>query len=136
MYRADVSYRQQRRVKIKKAFWISVFVFDAIALAILIWFLYIYPNTAPKVGAMPQPAFSHENCQYPDRDSNPPDGCDNSDPCDPSTKDGKCKDDPSGIGYDPNFDPQTGTTRPPASITPEPVPIQPTPQPVTSCGGK
>lgn len=31
----------------------------------------------------PQPAFSHENCQYPDRWSNPANGCDNSDPAVP-----------------------------------------------------
>lgn len=29
--------------------------------------------------------FDHSNCQYPDRTTNPPDGCDNTDPCDPST---------------------------------------------------
>ena len=28
--------------------------------------------------------FSHDQCQYPDRTTNPPNGCDNSDPCDPS----------------------------------------------------
>lgn len=39
--------------------------------------------------AQPQPAsaaepFDHSNCQYPDRTTNPADGCDNSDPCDPA----------------------------------------------------
>lgn len=29
------------------------------------------------------PAFDHSNCQYPLRQSNPVDGCDNSDPADP-----------------------------------------------------
>lgn len=28
--------------------------------------------------------FDHSNCQYPDRTTNPADGCDNSDPCDPA----------------------------------------------------
>lgn len=32
--------------------------------------------------------FSHEFCQYPDRTTNPPDGCDNSDPCDPANTKG------------------------------------------------
>lgn len=27
--------------------------------------------------------FDHSQCQYPTRTTNPPDGCDNSDPCDP-----------------------------------------------------
>ncbi len=38
--------------------------------------------------------FDHSTCQYPDRTTNPPNGCDNSDPCDPSNvKDGsgECK---------------------------------------------
>lgn len=29
-------------------------------------------------------SFDHSQCQYPDRTTNPPNGCDNSDPCDPS----------------------------------------------------
>lgn len=29
-----------------------------------------------------QGGFDHEQCQYPSRTTNPPDGCDNSDPCD------------------------------------------------------
>lgn len=33
--------------------------------------------------------FDHSNCQYPTRTTNPPNGCDNSDPCDPiNTKNG------------------------------------------------
>lgn len=39
--------------------------------------------------------FDHSNCQYPDRTTNPPDGCDNSDPCDPAQVkggSGDCKD--------------------------------------------
>lgn len=33
--------------------------------------------------ASASPAFDHSHCQYPTRTTNPPDGCDNSDPCDP-----------------------------------------------------
>ena len=28
--------------------------------------------------------FDHSQCQYPDRTTNPPNGCDNTDPCDPA----------------------------------------------------
>lgn len=41
----------------------------------------VNPTPAPTQAA--QPAFSHENCQYPYRWSNPPNGCDNSDPAVP-----------------------------------------------------
>ncbi len=44
--------------------------------------------------SMPQP-YDHSNCQYPERSTNPPNGCDNSDPCDPSNVkggSGDCKD--------------------------------------------
>lgn len=33
-------------------------------------------------------SFDHSNCQYPDRTTNPADGCDNSDPCDPANTKG------------------------------------------------
>lgn len=39
--------------------------------------------------------FDHSMCQYPDRTTNPPNGCDNSDPCDPANVkggSGDCKD--------------------------------------------
>lgn len=36
---------------------------------------------APAVSAQ---TFDHSQCQYPDRTTNPVDGCDNSDPCDPA----------------------------------------------------
>jgi hypothetical protein len=62
-------------------FWKIIIVLDIIAALGIVWFLYIYPNTP--VSAAPMPAFSHENCQYPDRATNPPDGCDNSDPACP-----------------------------------------------------
>ena len=40
-----------------------------------------------------KPAFDHSQCQYPGRTTNPPNGCDNSVPCNPiNTKggDGSC----------------------------------------------
>lgn len=48
--------------------------------------LFIGLVAAALVQPSPQPAqaaFSHENCQYPYRWSNPPNGCDNSDPAVP-----------------------------------------------------
>lgn len=40
--------------------------------------------------------FDHSQCQYPDRTTNPPNGCDNSDPCDPQSAvkggSGECSD--------------------------------------------
>ena len=46
---------------------------------------------AQLVGTSPKPAnaaqtasFDHSQCQYPDRTTNPADGCDNTDPCDPA----------------------------------------------------
>lgn len=35
--------------------------------------------------AVTEQPFSHENCQYPNRETNPPNGCDNSDPACPET---------------------------------------------------
>ncbi len=40
-------------------------------------------NPNPKPTEAQQPPFSHANCQYPDRWTNPPNGCDNSDPAVP-----------------------------------------------------
>lgn len=37
----------------------------------------------PQPAKATQPAFDHSNCQYPDRWSNPANGCDNSDPAVP-----------------------------------------------------
>lgn len=51
--------------------------------------------TPPPANASQSAAFDHSNCQYPDRWSNPADGCDNSDPAVPecikafSTKEGE-----------------------------------------------
>lgn len=42
-------------------------------------------GTAPKTtNAAESAPFDHSQCQYPTRTTNPPDGCDNTDPCDPA----------------------------------------------------
>lgn len=41
-------------------------------------------ETAPKSAQAVQ-SFDHSQCQYPDRNTNPPNGCDNSDPACPET---------------------------------------------------
>ena len=64
--------------------------------------------------------FDHSQCQYPDRTTNPVDGCDNSDPCDPANVKGG-----SGDCSD--------------VVTPQPViepvaPVTQAPEPAVSCG--
>lgn len=44
---------------------------------------FIAGQQTPAPAAQAQ-SFDHSNCQYPDRTTNPPNGCDNSDPCDPA----------------------------------------------------
>ncbi len=47
-----------------------------------------------------QAPFDHSGCQYPTRTTNPPNGCDNSDPCDPTnTKGGSGECRPYCAGY-------------------------------------
>jgi hypothetical protein len=54
------------------------------------------PNPAPQPTHLEQ-FFDHSQCQYPDRTTNPIDGCDNSDPCDPAaTKGGSGECAPTG----------------------------------------
>lgn len=50
-------------------------------LAFVAYILFVSPRAIAETA---QP-FDHSNCQYPFRESNPPDGCDNSDPADPLT---------------------------------------------------
>lgn len=46
---------------------------------LLVWgYIALVPPASAAV-----PEFDHSNCQYPERLSNPPDGCDNSDPARP-----------------------------------------------------
>jgi hypothetical protein len=48
-------------------------------LSFIFWFWY-----SISAAASAAPAFDHTLCQYPHRLSNPPDGCDNTDPSDPA----------------------------------------------------
>lgn len=74
--------------------------------------------------AAAQPAFDYSQCQYPDRTTNPPGGCDNSDPCDPANVKGG-----SGDCVD--------VAVPKVNETAPTVDVEPTPAPVTNtCGGK
>lgn len=71
--------------------------------------------------ASPAAEFDHSTCQYPDRTTNPVDGCDNSDPCDPeNTKGG------SGECLKPEIN---------ENPAPNPV-IEPKTAPINQCGGK
>ena len=89
--------------------------------------LLIAPAETRTQPASAAPTFDHSNCQYPDRWTNPPNGCDNSDPAVPecikafSTEQGE-KD---CIAYY-------------AAQHPEPTLVieQPKPAPVAQCGGK
>lgn len=67
-------------------------------------------------------AFDHSDCQYPNRDTNPPNGCDNSDPACPET-----------IKYGYDCEPKTAEP-----VTEQPTaPVQSAPTPtVNSCKGE
>lgn len=80
-------------------------------------------DAAQPVSAAQAATFDHDQCQYPQRTTNPPDGCDNSDPCDPANTKGG-----SGDCNDDRIDttPPTATTTAPATT--------PTSTPVTACG--
>lgn len=54
-----------------------------IELVMLAAFIFAPAQTRPQPASAAQ-TFDHSNCQYPDRTTNPVDGCDNSDPCDPA----------------------------------------------------
>lgn len=61
-----------------------------LGIALYVFYL-MYTNTP----ANAHQQFDHSQCQYPLRSTNPPDGCDNSDPCDPADAvkggSGECK---------------------------------------------
>jgi len=63
-------------------------------------------------------AFDHSNCQYPTRTTNPPNGCDNSDPTNPYCA-------VKGLPEDC----QEPAATPPPTITPAPAKV-------SECGGK
>lgn len=92
--------------------------------------LYMGASIVMPVETRPQPAqatdtavFDYSGCQYPDRTTNPPDGCDNSDPCDPANVKG-------GSG---DCTP-IGTAEKQEAIAEHSAPFQPA-GPVTQCGG-
>lgn len=77
--------------------------------------------SSPPANAQQTAAFDHSGCQYPHRTTNPPNGCDNSDPCDPANVKG-------GSG---DCLPQPSTVEPaqPATVTPA------QPSKAAQCGG-
>lgn len=80
-------------------------------------------GTTPKPTSAQQSApFDHSQCQYPDRTTNPPNGCDNTDPCDPANVKG-------GSG---DCTP-IGTAEKQEAIAEHSAPFQ---EPVNQCGGK
>lgn len=72
--------RQSKWRYVSRAFWWVVWGFVILSLYALLY----HPDwiVMGNVGAT-APTFSHENCQYPDRWTNPVDSCDNSDPAVP-----------------------------------------------------
>lgn len=51
----------------------------------VLWVLYAIFSNASATGQQNNAKFDHNRCQYPERDTNPPNGCDNSDPACPET---------------------------------------------------
>lgn len=77
-------------------------------------FILLVLQTSGVIGAQTaRAAFSHENCQYPTRSTNPPNGCDNSDPCDPSDAakggSGDCKQQDGYVATCPDGTPAQGS---------------------------
>lgn len=69
-------------MRVRKAF---IAVLSAAILAVGITTV-LPAQSRPQPAAAQQAApFDHSQCQYPDRTTNPADGCDNSDPCDPAS---------------------------------------------------
>lgn len=62
---------------------IPVIVIIAVAVAAAIAMFIWLDQSGKTTYAAAQPVFDHSNCQYPNRLSNPPDGCDNTDPARP-----------------------------------------------------
>lgn len=64
----------------KEDVWPVVVMIVVAAAAAIAIFLWLDSSNRTTYAA---PAFDHSQCQYPERQSNPPDGCDNSDPARP-----------------------------------------------------
>ena len=107
-----------------RALRFSVIVFG-LAMIMVIGLAFAPVQTTPKPARATQEGFDHSNCQYPHRTTNPPNGCDNSDPCDPANVKGG-----SGDCESNNEDH--------APIVPQPVAPTPTPtpEPKHHCEGK
>lgn len=114
-------------------------IFKLFLATLAVAFLLIAISAAMPVQTQPQPtgaqqqAFDHNNCQYPDRWSNPPNGCDNSDPAVPecikafSTKAGE---DACIADF---VEQNKGTAEKREAIKEHSKPFQ---QPANQCGGK
>lgn len=103
---------------------IPVVVAALIVAALLVWAWVIL---SPPTSAAAEP-FDHSNCQYPNRLSNPPDGCDNSDPARPECM--KFGTEDCDLPY------QDGST-PISTPSVDPAPSQSvTPQNTVTCSGK
>lgn len=88
----------------------------------------IYTNT-PANAAVAD--FDHSTCQYPDRWSNPKDGCDNSDPAVPECiKAWQTKESEQAC-----IDAFVAANQQPVETVPTPTPVV-EPQPVANCSGK
>lgn len=100
-------------------------ILGAVALQIAIFgILVILPAETRTQPASAQQTieFHHSQCQYPTRTTNPPNGCDNSDPCDPTNVKG-------GSG---DCLPQSNTVEP---KTAHPTPVKKS-KSLNQCGGK
>lgn len=71
--------QQQKTIKVWQLLVLGVAI---IWLGAMVWS--IFASAAPdSTEQQKKPAFDHSQCQYPLRETNPPDGCDNSDPANP-----------------------------------------------------
>ena len=61
--------------------WFSVLLAIIAIISLLVTVINSASAAAPE---STKTTFDHSTCQYPERSTNPPDGCDNSDPCDPT----------------------------------------------------
>lgn len=89
-----------------------VLVLAVLAFAWVFWLLVLKDDAAASVSTAPD--FDHSQCQYPARATNPPDGCDNSDPaCPAEIKGGSCE----KVDVAPVFGPKTAPAASEKQIT-------------------